>query len=152
MNLDLDWRVHISLAVPDVVCKIRPLKLWAFQELMAFWQTLPETKDGKPKFSTDASIELVKVAKRVFPEHVKDLQNITLRVDGEQRMATIDDLCDETAFMSLTVEVIGALVSISEMGAEDEKNSEKPQDKSSELVGSGSPAADGSEEGPVPHG
>lgn len=152
MNLDLDWRVHVSESMQDVTCKIRPLKLWAFQAVMAFWQGLPTNEEGQPRLNTAASIGLIQVAEKVFPEHVKELQNITVQVEGKQRMATIDDLCKETAFMGLSVEIIGALITISEVGAEEEKNSGKPLGKSSEPDGSGNPAAGGSEGGPVQRG
>ena len=123
MEVNLDWRRQESAQWPDVGYEIRPLRVWAFQELMAFW----EGPEGAPENSTlrispARSFELLQVARRIFPDHVRNLTGLTLLRDGEHAPATPEALCEEAPLLPLAGEIIARLVAISEIGAAAEKN------------------------------
>lgn len=125
MELDLDWRREQSARLPDVTYEVRPLKVWAYQELMAFWESRPREPgeaQGTARVSPAESLKLIEVARRIFPEHVRQLSGITVRRDGAAQAATLDDLCAESPLIELAGEVLGKLVSISELGTADAKN------------------------------
>jgi hypothetical protein len=125
MELNLDWRREQSARLADVSYEIRPLKVWAYQELMAFWEARPrETRDGRlvTQVSPAESLKLMDVARRIFPEHVRNLSGITLRRDGAGHPATLEDVCGESPLIELAGEVLGRLVAISNLSPGDEKN------------------------------
>jgi hypothetical protein len=125
MELNLDWRREQSARLGAVSYEIRPLKVWAFQELMAFWESQPrETADGQSRvrISPAQSLHLVDLARRIFPDHVRNLSGIALRRDGASAPAAPLDLCDEAPLLELAGEVLGRLVAISELNPGDEKN------------------------------
>ena len=123
MEVNLDWRRQESAQWPEVGYEIRPLRVWAFQELMAFWEG-PEGAPENPThhISPMRSFELLQVAKRIFPDHVRNLTGLTLLRDGETVPATPEGLCEEAPLLPLAGEIISRLVAISEMGAAAEKN------------------------------
>jgi hypothetical protein len=125
MELNLDWRREQSARLSGVSYELRPLKVWAYQELMAFWESLPrEAGEGQGAARAPAaeSLKLMEVARRIFPEHVRALCGITVRRDGAAQQATLEDLCAESALIELAGEVLGRLVAISELGTDAAKN------------------------------
>ena len=125
MELNLDWRLESSGRLAGVSYEIRPLKVWAYQELMAFWEARPrETRDGQEvaRVSAAESLKLMEVARRIFPDHVRNLSGIALRRDGASAPAAPQDLCEEAPLLELAGEVLGRLVAISELTPGDEKN------------------------------
>jgi len=125
MELNLDWRREQSARMAGVSYEIRPLKVWAYQELMAFWEGRPrESRDGQvvAHVSAAESLKLIDVARRIFPEHVRHLSGVALRRDGAAHPATLEDLCAESPLIELAGEVLGRLVSISDLGPGDGKN------------------------------
>ena len=123
MEVNLDWRRQESAQWPEVGYEIRPLRVWAFQELMAFWEG-PEGDPETPtlRISPMRSFELLHVAKRIFPDHVRNLTGLTLLRDGATVPATPEALCEEAPLLPLAGEIISRLVAISEIGAAAEKN------------------------------
>ena len=125
MELNLDWRREESARMPGVSYEIRPLKVWAYQELMAFWEARPrETREGRAvaQVSPAESLKLIEVARRIFPEHVRNLSGIALRRDGVANAATLEDVCAEAPLIELAGELLGRLVAISDLTPGDEKN------------------------------
>ena len=125
MELNLDWRREQSGRLNMVSYEIRPLKVWAFQELMAFWEGQPrEMADGQARvrISPAQSLPLIDLARRIFPEHVRNLSGIALRREGSSAPASPLDLCEEAPLLELAGEVLGRLVAISDLNATDEKN------------------------------
>ncbi len=125
MELNLDWRSITSAIWPEVCYEIRPLKVWAFQELLTFWESHGREREGeKPviRIAPVDGVKLMAVAKTIFPEHVRGLRGLNLTQEGETREATLDALCEETALMHLAGEIITQLMAISEVNKGDEKN------------------------------
>ena len=125
MEFNLDWRRESSELGDEVTYEIRPLKVWAFQELMAFWESRPgggEEGDSPRRVSPAESLRLMEVAARIFPDHVRDLQGVTVLAEGNPHPATMEDLCGESPLLELAGEVLGKLVNISGLSERDEKN------------------------------
>ena len=49
MELNLEWRAWRSDTWPEVACELRPLKVWAFQEVLEAWggQRHPAAAEGE---------------------------------------------------------------------------------------------------------
>lgn len=125
MELNLDWRGYSSEIWDDVSYEIRPLKVWAFQELLSFWETSGRQAEGEEaviRVSPSDSAGLMAVAKRIFPDHVRKLSGLTVVEEGRKRKATLESLCEETAMMQLAGEIVSRLIAISEISGNDEKN------------------------------
>jgi len=124
MELNLDWRRERSARLDAVSYEIRPLKVWAFQELMAFWESQPREGEGpaRLRLTPVQSLGLVDLARRIFPDHVRNLSGISLRREGSSAPAGPLDLCEEAPLLELAGEVLGRLVAISELSPADEKN------------------------------
>jgi hypothetical protein len=125
MELNLDWRREQSARFADVSYEVRPLKVWAYQELMAFWEDRPrETRDGRvvTQVSAAESLKLMDVARRIFPEHVRSLTGITVRRDGAGQPVTPEDVCNESPLIELAGEILARLVALSGLAPGDEKN------------------------------
>lgn len=135
-NYIFDWRRHETAFDGEAVTmEIRPLKSWAMLELMPY---LDEPKPRKEKESIEDYIKRLSpedrrrqqkesqqvqaLAERIFPEHVRNIEGFL--IDG--KAPTAKALAEETAFMDFTVGVIMALVSISSISREAEKNSGGP--------------------------
>lgn len=125
MEIDLDWRAWNSDTWPEVVCELRPLKVWAFQELLEAWEGQRQTleKEGEPPLPSSATnTSLMAVARRILPEHARNLRGVTVRLDGQSQPATLEQLCEETALMPVAGEILFRLVSISEVTEAEQKN------------------------------
>jgi len=124
MECLLDWQSRQSSLWPDVSYEIRPLKVWAFLDLMTCWgEGAPERPEGgtSPGQQALKSQALLDVAKRVIPEHVRNLKGLYVQRDGQVRDGTVEEVCEEALLMPLAVEMISGLIEISEVGKEDEK-------------------------------
>ncbi len=136
MEFDLDWHRLTSTIWPDVSYELRPLRVWAFLELMDFGQ--PPTggpagsAEGAPalsglsepagRLSAAASLRLMDVARRILPDHVRHLQGVMLRQAGAVQPAQPADLCDEAPLLPLVGEIIARLVTLSDVSPAAEKN------------------------------
>lgn len=125
MDINLDWRREASALWPEVSYEIRPLKVWAFQELLGFWEQhgRPEVEDdATPRTGAAEGVLLVDVAKRIFPEHVRALQGVSLVQEGQSRPVPVEALCEETSLLKLAAEIVSRLIAISEISRDEEKN------------------------------
>lgn len=111
MDINLEWREQKSELWEGVTYEIRPLRVWAFQEIMTFW----ENNGGKAGASPAKSLNLMPVAQRIFKDHVRELKGVRVNIEGESTAATPDDLCRETPLVGLAGEIIVYLVTISEV-------------------------------------
>lgn len=129
MELNLDWRRCTATVWPEVSYEVRPLRVWAFQELMACWEAEAEddaaehaSGDAAGALQPDRSARLMAVARRVLPEHVRDVRGLTLRREGRSEPASAEALCEEAALLPLAGEVLARLIEISEVDGAAEKN------------------------------
>ena len=112
MKLDLDWKMVRSELWPEIQYEIRPLRVWAFQELVSCWETRENRKDLSPTIGA----ELMATLKKIFPEHLRNISGLTLVQDGKSREATPESICEETALMPLAGEIFSRLIALSEVG------------------------------------
>jgi len=119
MQIDLDWRRERSALWPEVSYEIRPLRVWAFQELMAYWER--QAAPGTEGTGAADGLALLAVARRIFPDHVRDVQGLTLTREGETAPATPEALCEEAPLAPLAGEIVARLVAASEIGDDAEK-------------------------------
>jgi hypothetical protein len=124
MELNLDWRRETSALWPEVSYELRPLRVWAFHELLAYWQECGvDGRDGAPVRLTPAQgLGLMAVARRILPEQVRALEGVLLVQGGERAPASLDALCDEAALIPLAGEIVSRLVARSEIPLAAEKN------------------------------
>ncbi|MFH2075957.1 MAG: hypothetical protein ABIJ57_11540 [Pseudomonadota bacterium] len=117
MDISTGWEPwETTFQGEKVKMKLRRLRRGAMLKLVPFMRMDDETEELKLVAS---SFELQAVAKDVFPDHVKDIDNLTL--NGAP--PTPDDLADETVFNSLVMEIIARLCRMSMLSKSDEKNS-----------------------------
>lgn len=124
MELNLDWRRETSAVWPEVGYELRPLKVWAFQELLDYWEQHNRKgaeADSPPSVSAVDGVKLMDVARRIFPDHVRALEGLQILREGQTGAATVEVLCEETQLLPLAGEIISRLVAISEIGIADEK-------------------------------
>ena len=125
MHVNLEWRQERSQLGREISYELRPLRVWAFQELMAFWEEHARTAEegGQARrLSAADGMKLMTVARRIFPDHVRNLQGVTLADGGASTPAPIEALCEEAPLLPLAGEIVARLVAISEVGAGEEKN------------------------------
>jgi hypothetical protein len=124
MELNLDWRRHASALWPEVSYELRPLRVWAYHELLAFWQECGAggAGSGAVKLTPAQGAGLMAVAKRILPEHVRELQGVVLVRDGARQPAAVEALCEEAALMPLAGEIVSRLVGLTEVPPAAEKN------------------------------
>jgi hypothetical protein len=136
MELNLDWRRRQSALWPEVSYELRPLRVWAFQELLAFWEGealrgRPHRAEGEsvgdgdaPRATLAATARLMDVARRILPDHVRGLSGLRVRAGSaaEAAVPTLEALCEEAALLPLAAELVAALVALSTLDAGAEKN------------------------------
>ena len=125
MELNLDWRRRTSALWPDVSYEMRPLRVWAFQELLACREAQGGDEAAPPRPggpSLAASTRLMEVARRIFPEHVRGLSGLQVRSEAGTAPAAVAELCEEAALLPLAAEMLAGLVEISTLDAGAEKN------------------------------
>lgn len=124
MDFNLDWQGRTSRHWPEISYEIRPLRVWAFLELMAFWEARGEQAQpaDTARLSAADSLRLMQVAERILPEHVRHLRGVRAQRDGQAQALEPQDLCTEGLFLPLVGEMIAELVALSEVDAAAEKN------------------------------
>jgi hypothetical protein len=124
MELNLDWQKHTSALWPEVSYELRPLRVWAFEELLGYWhrQGAPDESGGAARTASRHGAELMALAKKVLPEHVRALEGVVVIQDGRRVPAGLDALCEEAGLMALTGEILSGLVAISAVPPSAEKN------------------------------
>jgi len=119
-----------------VTMELRPLKSWAMFALAPYLEgerRKPDesvkdfvkrlTPEQKEKLSK-SSRKIQGLAKDIFPEHVQNIQGITVNKEP----VTWEHLAEETIFMTLAVEISGQLAAISSLDEMSAKNSKAPSD------------------------
>lgn len=132
MELNLDWRQRRSTVWPEVCYEIRPLRVWAFQELVAYWEAAgrdgtpppadPAQAPGIRPGSLGAAARMMGVARRIFPDHVRNVTGLHLRAEGGTAVPDAAALCEEAPLLPLAAEIVAALVEISALDEGAEKN------------------------------
>ena len=134
IDLIIGWQEYETTFMENKVSmKIRPLKRWAWYMLAP---VLERGTPRKPKESakeylarlspdekrelTNVSDKMHEMAAKIFPEHVKDFEGIT--VNGKP--VTFEIMSEEVVFGNLCVEICGKLAEISAPSKADEKNSD----------------------------
>lgn len=131
MFIDFDWsRYDLN---DEVHCMIKPLEEWALQEVMKLFQN--EMKEGdtpemvKAKFSNVDILmkpEIPELAKKVLPEHAKDLEGLEVRFEGEEkRKATIQDIATSPKMKLTAVTMLMYIFSKSSLGMNKMENLKK---------------------------
>jgi hypothetical protein len=173
MELNLDWQRRQSALWPEVSYELRPLRVWAFQELLAFWEAAPGGASGATRphppnapaphagqggvsaadadglnpsllsgegssgasrageesratvpgaRSLAATAGLMAVARRILPEHVRDLRGLTARTEAGSGPVAVADLCEEALLLPLAAELVARLIERSTLDGADAKN------------------------------
>ncbi len=123
MELNLDWRRETSTVWPEVSYELRPLRVWAFHELLAYWQScgVDAPAGSAVRLTPAQGLGLMSVARRIFPEHVRGLEGVVLVQGGERTPAPLEALCEEAALLPLAGELVSRLVALSEIPPAAEK-------------------------------
>ena len=139
-NFIIDWQEFTTdFRGHTITMQLRPLKSWASVLLTPIYikstqkklekdaqKKTEENEQDKLKSLTvddfNFGFEVQKVAAKIFPEHVKDIQGI--QVNGQP--VTIETLCDESVFATLCMDIIAELSARSQLTEAEEKNSDRP--------------------------
>lgn len=138
MDIIIDWQSFTpttKIRGETISAEVRPLKNWAWLELLPLMEKLTLKKEGEttkdylarltPAEKSNLereSISIQRLAKTIFKDHVRNFQGIT--VNGQP--PTPEQLSEEVIFMGVTVEIMVYLITISNLGEEDVKNSNGP--------------------------
>jgi len=138
--VDLDWQsFELVEETPEgnvdtgITVEIRPFEFVAYQEMVTIFQTAAgtdvnslgedEKKDagirlmGDPRFS--------KFLKERLPQHARNVVGLDVKIDGQRRQATVDDIVTYAAFMSFAMQIFNRISSASAMSKEDETDIKK---------------------------
>ena len=117
INLTIDWQEKkIDFMGEKVSVVIRPLNTVAFNLLLPHFSGLG---DDIPETEALKRIgEMQKVAKDIFPTHLKEIQGLQVN----EKTATIDELTEEVILSSLTVSILTKMMEITQPDDESEKN------------------------------
>ena len=123
MEISLGWRRVDLKDLPDISVELRPLKVWAFQKLIA---SQAGNSDGKSQEALDG-LTMLEVAKEIFPEHVRAVKGIVVsRDDGESSDVTLEDLTTETQLITVSAAILSQLFEISQLTEMEQKNFGNP--------------------------
>jgi len=128
MSLDLiiGWQAFkTEFREETITMDVRPFKRKAMLAVLPYLsKQMPAIKedmaDNEVAALADKGFELQGLASDLFPEHVKNIQGIT--ING--KVPTFEELADETMFLPLTLAIITKIASISSIDQADAKNSE----------------------------
>jgi hypothetical protein len=123
----IDWQPWETMFAGEPVrMKLRPLKRYAMALLTPHMAKFPGSKEemeAMDRFEmADNAYQLQELAARIFPDHVKDIENLT--VGGKP--VEVGMLAEESVFVNLATEVISQLSIISVVTQGDAKNSQPP--------------------------
>ncbi|MDH4247403.1 MAG: hypothetical protein OEW39_06275, partial [Deltaproteobacteria bacterium] len=111
MEINVDWRREPSRVWPEVSYELRPLRVWAFQALLDRWEGLrdaaaPAPEDGgalsaagETPWGRGGEHSLLALAARIFPDHVRRLEGLTLNRDGQTLPASPEMLGEEALLL-----------------------------------------------------
>ena len=125
MLIDLDFRPFELPGLAGVTVDVRPLQVGAYQDALRVLQ--PHQKEGGANaYAMMADGAFLDVAKRIFPEHVRNLSGIELRVNGETRAAKVEDLYSHGALFPTALGIMAHLLAISMLSETEAGNSNGP--------------------------
>ena len=117
MYLDLDWQ---KITIGDVTCEAKPLEFWAYQKVLALLNAGEMADEVAQSLASFQNPELPKLISDVLPKHVRNLEGIEIKIDGEKRAATVDDLVIQGAFLILAVQILVEIFNISTIAGSDD--------------------------------
>jgi len=128
MSLDLiiGWQAFTTeFRGETITMEVRPFRRKAMLAVLPYLtKQMPDIKadmtGDEISNLADKGFELQGLASDLFPEHVKNIQGITLN----GTVPTFDDLADEPVFLPLTLAIITQIAGISNIDQADAKNSE----------------------------
>lgn len=128
MSLDLiiGWQEFTTeFRGEEITMEVRPFRRKAMLAVLPYLtKQMPDIKadmtGDEISNLADKGFELQGLASDLFPEHVKNIQGITLN----GTVPTFDDLADEPVFLPLTLAIITQIAGISNIDQADAKNSE----------------------------
>ena len=138
MSLDLiiGWQTFETEFRGEMIkMEVRPFKRKAMLAVLPYLsKKMPDIKEDMTEDEitdlADKSFDLQGLASDLFPDHVRDIQGITLN----GRPPSFDDLADEPMFLPLTLAIITKIASISNIDLADAKNSEGLSDSTEEQA------------------
>ena len=114
MDITISWQAwETEFRGEKITMELRPLKTKAMLLLMPY---LGSTQN--PEQAGRASMEMAQLAPQIFPEHVRNLQGLT--INGQP--PTWEIMAEELMFTALIVEIMAQLASISAVSEEEQKN------------------------------
>lgn len=121
----IDWAPYTTdFRGHEVTMQLRPLKRWASMLLTPLYEEsekLDKKKKRKEEFTTDElnfTYRVQEIAAKIFLEHVKDIVGITIN----KQPITVQMICDESAFGSFCMDIIGELSKRTQLSDNEEKN------------------------------
>jgi hypothetical protein len=122
-NLTIDWQKYeTDFRGHKIEMEIRPLKRWASMLLTPLYLEGAETKKNKnKKITSDEANYMYRVqgiGAKILPEHIRNITGININ----NKTITISDLCEETIFAPLAMDIIAELSRISQLSDNDVKN------------------------------
>ena len=124
LNYILDWVPYeMEYESEKISMEIRPLKSWASILLTPFLiEAGKQRKDNGNNALTaetlNLSYEIQKVADKIFSEHVRNITGININSNP----VTLQELCQESVFAPIVMDIIGQLTSITRLTKEETKN------------------------------
>lgn len=121
MYLDFDWQKY--KLNEEVSCMIKPMETWALEKLANFFGT--EVGDDEKAMEVRKKLEninpignqdFIKLMKEILPQHAKDLENLEIKIPGEDRRpATMDDIINFDGLLFAGVIILGQVIKISSL-------------------------------------
>lgn len=128
MDILIGWRKFTTeFYDEEISMELLPLKIEGMLKILPLLTEVGAVKDGDFLKFAEHSLKIQAAVKGFLPEHVKNIDGIT--VNGES--ITPDQLIDESAFCRLVMAVVNELVMRSTITKDESKNSEEPSSTSS---------------------
>jgi len=139
MSLDLiiGWQsFETEFRGETIKMEVRPFKRKAMLAVLPYLsKKVPDVKEKMTEDEisdlADKGFELQGLASQLLPDHLRNIQGITLN----NRPPSFDDLADEPVFLPLTLAIITKIASISNIDQIDAKNSEGLSGSTGEQAG-----------------
>ena len=122
-NLTIGWKPYeVDFRGHKITMELRPLKRWASMLLTPIYLEAADMKANKKKKVTadeaNFSYRIQELGMKIFPDHLRSLSGLQINnVD-----ITINNLCDESIFASVVMDVMAELSSRSQLKDNEVKN------------------------------
>lgn len=128
MYVDLDYR-EFELG-DGASIEIKPLDSKSYQTMLEFMTHSSITGDAEQGNMASATKhftnpKFAKLIKQVLPSHCRNLFGITIKEDGNERSAVIDDLLEIGAFLTMRMNIMMKLFNISTLTLQEETEIKK---------------------------